>query len=274
VSGYTKEVRKYSQLGANGFPLEWVASGRIDQPKPLKGNAVTGPIPFSRTERSFFVPKDPELPTWEQGFGDLSPDGRVVIFLGDGYPSQPLTVLPSGSQEQDLIELIQSIVEIQAIHDPMEQRQAWLRFLTRAPSDEARRVALRSLVHAGVDWNEMARSLRTLLSNAGLSGSIKAFAFGLVAFYVTEGKWDRDANATVDLLCRTFSVEMDSRLELEYLQSIKVLLRYTVEEPRVESRQPLQKRILDALEQRAKRGLEDPTLEEEYKRIRAQYENR
>lgn len=274
VSGYSKEVRKYSQPGPDGFPFEWVASGRIDQPKSIKGDAVSGPLPFSRSESSFFLPVDPEVPVWERDFGEISPNGQVVVFLSGGDPPRASKALPSGSQEQDLIDLVQVIVEIQAIGDPMQQRQTWLRSLTTARSDEARRVALRSAVRGGADWNQMAPSLKKLFSDPTLTSNIKGFAFGLVTFYATEGKWGREIDAAIDLLCQTFASQRESKLEIEYLQSLKLMLRYTAEEPRDESRRPVRKRIMDTVEQRASLGLGDPTLKEEYKRIRAQYGNR
>ncbi len=274
VSGYAKDVLKYSQPGPDGFPLEWIASGRIDQPKLVKGDAVSGPIPFSRTERSFFLPVDPEALVWERDFGDLSPTGQVVLFLSDGDPQQAPKALPSGRGEQDLIELVKGIVEIQAIRDPVQQRQAWLGSLTGAHSDEVRRVALRSLVHVGTSWSQMAPPLKVLLSEPGFSNNIKAFAFGFVAFYVTEGKWLKENSAATDLLCQAFSSQRQSSLEIQYLQSFKLILRYTAEEPLIESRQPLRRSIMKSLELRASLGVEDPTLGEEYKRIRVQYGNR
>jgi hypothetical protein len=274
VSGYAKQVQKYSEPGPNGFPLEWVASGRIDQPKSIKGSVVSGPLPFSRPERSFFLPVDPEGPIWERDFGDISPNGQVVVFLNDGDPRRAGKTLPSGNQEQDLVELVRGIVEIQAIRDPTQQRQAWLRSLTGAHSDEARRVALRSLVRAGADWSQMAPALKTLFSEPALSNNIRAFAFGFVAFYIAEEKWPKENSAAIDLLCQAFSTQRESSLEIQYLQSFKLILRYTAEEPLNESRQPLRRRIMETLEQRAAHGVEDPTLREEYKRIRTQYGNR
>jgi len=274
VSGYTREVRKYSQPGPDGFPLEWVAKGRVDHPKSLKGDAAPEQISFSRAERSFFVPADPEVPLWERDFGEITANGNVVVFLSGGDTRQEPKALPSGIQEQDLIELVKGIVDIQAIHDPIQQRHAWLSFLTSARSDEARRVAMRSLVRGGANWGEMAPSLNSVLSSPGLSGNIKVFAFGLVAFYVTEERWPKESNAAVDLLCHAFLSQKESSLEVQYLQSFKLILRYTAEEPHHKARQPLRKNIMEALERRAALRLEDPTLNEEYKRIRAQYGDR
>jgi hypothetical protein len=274
ASGYAKEVRKYSQPGPDGFPLEWVARGRIDRTESIKGKAVSGPIEFSRVEHSFFVPVDPEAPLWERDFGEISPNGQVVVFLSDGDPRKATKALPSGRQEQDLVDLVRGIVEIQAIRDPMQQRQAWLRSLTTAHSDEARRVAMRSLVRGGASWSELAPSLNTLFSQSGFSNGIKAFAFGFVTFYVVEEKWAKDSHAAIDLLCQTFQAQREPSLEIQYLQSFKQVLGYTAEEPRKESRQPLRKSIMETLERRASLGIENPTLKEEYNRILSQYRNR
>jgi hypothetical protein len=270
VSGYSREVRKYSQPGPDGFPLEWIASGRIDQPILIKGEAVRGPISFSREERSFFVPVNPEDPVWERDFGSIAPNGQVVLFLSGVESRQPAKALPS-TGEQDLIELVRGTVAIQAISDPIQQRQAWLRFLSSARSDEARRVAMRSLVRTGADWSQMARPLQTLFLEPGVSRNIKTFSFGFVAFYVTEEKWSKESSAAVDLLCQVFSAERESTLEIQYLQSFKLILRYTAEQPRSEMRQSLQRRIMETLERRASTGVEDPTLRQEYQRIRDQY---
>jgi hypothetical protein len=273
VSGYTKDVRKYSGPGPDGYPLEWIASGRIDQSTFLKGNATPGSISFSRSERSVFTPEYSETPVWEQDFGEISPAGQVVVFLSGENSPESSFVLPSGSQEQDLVALVKGIVAIQAIPDPTQQRQAWLQFLTNARSDEARRVALRSLVHGGAGWNEIAPSLKTLFSHPNLSRNMKVFAFGLVTFYVTEGRWAKDSNAAIDLLCQAFAVGGDPKLEIQYLQGFKTILNYTAEEPAVESRKPLHRKIMETLEQQEARGVSDPALKEEYRRIHAQYGN-
>ena len=114
---------------------------------------------------------------------------------------------------------------------------------------------------------EIAPSLERRFSDPGLSSNIKAFAFGLVAFYVTEGKWRRGYNAVVDFLCDVFAGQKQSDLELQYLQSFKLILRYTAEDPREESRQPARKKIMKTVAQRASLGLGDSTLKEEYRRI-------
>jgi hypothetical protein len=234
---------------------------------------VSGPVSFSRSERSFLIPVPPEGPVWEQEFGEITPTGQVVLFRHGEISSDLVEVLPSGSGEQDLVELVKGIVAIQAIPDPIQRRQAWLRFLTNARSDEARRVALRSLAHAGADWSEISPSLKTLFSDPSLSRDIKIFAFGLVTFYVTEGRWTKDSNQAIELLCEAFA-HSDSKLEIQYLQGFKTILSYTAEEPAVESRKPLRRKIMETLEQRESRGVSDPALKEEYRRIHAQYENR
>lgn len=271
VSGYSRQVQKHSQPGPDGFPLEWVATGQIQELHALKGEAPLGPLSFSRAERSVFLPLDPATPVWEREYGEFSPQGQAVLFLGAGDPHPIIKVLPSGSGEQDLVGLVRDIVRIQLIQDPAQQRHGWLSYLTSVRSDEGRRAALRSLVGGGVGWSQMAPALKTLFEEPGVSQNSRGFAFGFVAFHVVGGTWGEQAEAAVDLLCQVFSGERDADVALEYLQSFKLMLDYTIEEPLQMSREPLRKHILQCLEKWASTGLRNAELEEEYEEIRANY---
>ena len=267
VSDYRKEVSRMSETGPNGFPLEWTASGKIQSPISFKGQTGPGPIPFSRPERSFFLSPDPQTPLWQRDFGEISPTGQVVLFSDAGHT----VVLPSGNQEQDLIALVKEIATIQAIADSSERGREWLRQITTAHTDEGSRAALRSLAHSGAEWGQLEDSIKTLLSDAGRTSAIKAYAFGFVAYYLVQGKWPKEFDQAVELLCQVYANQRDPRLELQYLQSFKTVLAYAVEEPRQESRQRARKRILQTVEQQAALGAADSTLAEECRRIQAQF---
>jgi hypothetical protein len=167
--------------------------------------------------------------------------------------------------------LVRDIVQIQLVRDPAQQRQGWLSYLTSARSDEGRRAALRSLVGGGAGWSQMAPALKTLFEEAGVSQNSRGFAFGFVAFHVVRGTWGEQAKAAVDFLCQVFLGERDADVALEYLQSFKLVLGYTIEEPLQKSREPLRKHILQCLERWASAGLRNAELEEEYEEIRADY---
>jgi hypothetical protein len=217
------------------------------------------------------MPVDLTAPYWEREFGNLEPEGQVVLFLGKGEPPPILKVLPSARGEEDLVSLVREIVQIQAVRDPAEQYRRWLHYLTSASSDEAGRVALRSLARSGADWNQLVPALRTLFEEPRVSGNLCSFAFGFVAFRIANEEWGKQADAAAEFLCGVFSRERDSEALLDYMQSFKLVLAYATEEPLQSSRQPLRERVLGCLHRRASQGPWDPELDEEYKQIRADY---
>jgi hypothetical protein len=269
VSLYAQEVQKYSQPGKSGLPLEWIARGQINRPTLLKGTAPPAPIRFSRAEHSRFQPTNSAISIWEESFGELSPDGQVVLFFGK--EDSVLKVLPSGSDQQNLVALVGDIVAIQAIPDPARQRQSWAQYLGSAGTEEGREAAMRSLVRAGADWTEMEVAFRALFAQTGLSGDARTFAFSFVAFHVTQGTWGNDVNQAVELLCQTFSTEKNPKQQLRYLQSFKLILVYAVQVPQQKSRQPLKQSVAECLRAWASPGISDPAVAQEYKQIRSQF---
>jgi hypothetical protein len=268
ISDYSKEVQRYSGTGPGAMALEWITRGRIDHPTMLKGAPPPAPIFFSRQERSALSPGPPTVPIWELAFGELKPSGQAILFIDSGGG---LRALPSGTGDQDLIALVKDVVRIQGIRDPGPQRRSWLEYLTSAPAPEGRRVALRSLVRAGIDWRQMEPALMRFWTEPGTSGDLRAFAFGFVAFQLTVQTWRDAPGEPANFLCRVFSAEKETEQQLRYLQNIKLLLSYTVEEPRQDSRRPVQQSILGCLATWASRGLTDRDLQQEYDRILERY---
>jgi hypothetical protein len=244
--------------------MEWIAHAQIDRPAALKGTSPPAPIYLSRRELSFLAPFSSTTPIWQTDFGELKPDGQAVLFWSEG--SEP-TVVPAGDGQNNLVTLVKDIVRIQALANLAAQRSAWLEYLRSAPSGEGGRVALRSLIRAGAEWKQMEAAVQALPPDANL----RAFAFALVAFNLVAETWGTDSAQAVDFLCGTFLGERDVEQQLRALQSFKLLLRYTTEEPRRESRRPLRERVLNCLQTWASRGLSDKQLEQEYQQIRSQY---
>jgi hypothetical protein len=183
-----------------------------------------------------------------------------------------MVVLPTGYGDRDLATLVRGIVGIQAIADPPKQLAAWASYIERAPMDEGRRAALRSLIASpAVDWPRMEVVLSRVLANPALSSATRAFAFGIVAFAVMHDKWgDQQLNA-VDFLGRQFEAERDARVALQQILNLKLVLGYTSAEAAAAARQPLRQHILACLKRRATQAPLSPELKEQYKQLGASY---
>jgi hypothetical protein len=271
VAHYHKEVLKFSQPGPDGFPLESKITGQLVEPVALKGSLISGPISFSRTEIAFMSPAPPQNPLWEQDYGELAPDGRVVLFFSGTNSASIHKVLPSGAADQDLAALVKEIVSIQQISDPNQRTQRWLAYLNAGPSAEGYRVTLRSLVRSGTGWQHLESPLRKILTQSGIAPDVRAFTFSIIAFHLTQNGWSENNNAALDLLCTSFSGQKDSKLALQNLGSLSLLLNYANQQPLQDSRRPLREKTVKCLRSWATLGFADPSLAEEYKRIRQQY---
>lgn len=271
VSHYRKEVLKVSQPGPDGFPLEWRITAEIADPVALKGSPASRSISFSRIERSFMSPVPTQNPRWEQDYGELVPEGTVILFLSAADSQDIQKVLPGGTGEQDLAALVSEIVSIQRLTNPKERIQRWLAYLAAGPVSEGYRVALRSLAQGGAQWQELEPALRKILVQTSLSQDVRAFTFGFVAFNITQNKWDAHGSAAFDLLCSSFSGQADPKLALRNLANLSLVLHYASEEPAQPSRRLLRERTVKCLRDWASLGLADQDLSEEYKRIRQQY---
>lgn len=272
VAKYSKRILEMSQSGPDGFPLKWVISGHLDQPASLKGTPPAGAVAFSRPEQSGMLPHPAARMRWETEFGDLGREDGAVVFLQGQPAAQEMTVLPTGHGDRNLAALVSGIVGIQAITDPPKQLAAWASYIERAPMDEGRRAALRSLIASpAVDWPRMEVVLSHALANPALSSAIRAFSFGIVAFAVMHDKWGGEQLKAVDFLGRQFEAERDPRVALQQILNLKLLLGYASEEAAVSSRQPLRQHILACLKRRAAQAPLPPELKEQYQQLGATY---
>ena len=198
----------------------------------------------------------PQIVQWDRVSRGCPVDELIVPRLCD--PDWPLTVtkaLPSGTGERDLAALIKDIVAVQALAQPSQQESAWLAYLERARVDEGRKAALRSLLQLGTDWNRLGPALDRFLANPASSEAIRAFAFGIVVFGLTGGRWAQSQGAVAAFLCRQFMSEGRTGLVLQYLLNLKLVLKYTMEEAHRAAREPLR----------------SPELAQQYQQIRAMY---
>jgi hypothetical protein len=266
ITHYSKQITSASE-GAEPIPLTWTVSGQLAQPIQLKGTVPSHPLVFSREERSPLVPQDPSVPAWQLSYGELAPGDSTVLFFQGDRTKPVITVLPSGADSGDLIALLQAILPIQAIKDPAQQTTTWLQYLEEPHSqDEGRKAALRSLIKAKVAWPKLAAAL-----GRNSSPDIRTFVFGIVAYAVMRERFGADQPQAVDFLCREFAVEQNPRIALQYVLTLKLLLRYTAQEEGKHDRLPLEQRIVDALKQRRSMAPLTPELAEQYKQIQAAY---
>ncbi len=272
VSSYSKQVLTSSQpAGPDAVPLTWVVTGRLENPSVLKGMAQ-GPRSFSRNEHSVFIPAERNRERWEEQYGDVSPEGRVVLFLSGDPKSPQIKALPSGTDERDLAAIVRDFVAIQAM-EPQAQEAAWLAYLERSRTDEGRQAALRSLLRAKIDWNHLGPALDRFSANPSLTETIRGYAFGIVVFGLTEGLWTRSGAAIGQYLCRQFATPPadDEDLLLDYLLKFKTLLQYTTEEANKAARAPLRTTVGTCLKSRESSLKGSPDLAEQYREIRDAY---
>jgi hypothetical protein len=271
VSHYSRQVLSQSDPGPDGIPLKWTVRGQLDRLRPIKGPETPAPIPFARTERSPLVPPDQGMLDWQAEYGDLSPEGAAVLF-SKSVPGTASTILPSGSGEYDLAALVHEIVQIQALPDSTGQMNGWLSYLRKAPTDQGRMVALRSLIHGPIEWASFSPALEGILSNGQLSRRLRAFGFGIAAFSVGEGKWPSQRPQVVGLLCRAFVGEHDPELLLQEVFQFKLLLRTRQNESA--DRPAMRDQILKCLRERSSAGPLDPAMQHQYDEIRAVHPGR
>jgi len=271
VSNYSKHILTQSQPGTDGIPLKWAVSGQLEKPQILKGQAIFEPIRFSRSEQSIFLPKDPSVADWETTYGELAPNDQAVLFLGNTSSESILKVLPSGDGERDLVGLVKDIISLQANDNAVERVRDWLSYLERARHDEGRRAALRELIHAPVKWTELEPVLQRLIVKSQVGPNLRAFGFGIVAFAVTEQKWGPSQLQAVNFLCRLFSDEQDTKLVLQYILTIKQVLRYSYDDVLRSMTKPEGQQLLDCLKRRESMRALDPPIQQQYQQIRASY---
>src|SRR5262249_40015362 len=152
-----------------------------------------------------------------------------------------------------------------------------LAYVNNAPSEEGRKAALRSLIVIPVDWDKLEPAVDKLLRAPQLSSGMRAFAFGIVAFAVTQEKWKGQArDAALDFLCRVFTAEKDVRLAMQFVYSLGLILVYCNDEDYRKVRQDVRQRVTACLRRRASLGggggsAAERDLESQYQKLRAKY---
>lgn len=274
IADLKKQVTEKSQPdGLDQVPLRWTASGRIQPASAIKGKFPGTSVDFVRAEQSLLLPPDAATFKWETSYGELSSRGRAVAFLGNGNPFQLLRVVPSGDGELDLAGLIVDLVSIQALDSPGERQKKWLAYFNSSPTDEGRKAALRTLVGEPVAWPDLEPVLTPFLKNASRSAGVRGFAFGIVAWAITEGKWPDQQPAAVRLLGKTFEAEADPRLATQQLLALGQIMTYCANEDFRQERKPLRDLVVASLQARPSLTLPGgpparPDLEKTYVELR------
>jgi hypothetical protein len=271
ISHFAKEVLSSSPPGPDGFPVEWKATGEVDEPRTLKGTPRPAPIHFSRLERSFVSAAPTPAPRWAQQYGELSATGDVVLFYSSPDDQTPSDIFPSAAGEQDLAALVKDIVSFQSVAEPKKQIDGWLAYLNSSRSGEASRVALRSLVQLSVEWGQIDPVMRKLLSSPDVPRDTRDYAFAFVAFQITHDVWQKEVGAALELLCSAFQAQKDANSQVRNLDGLLLVLDFTSKEPLQDSRRPLRHRIETCLKSWASSGVAAQASLEEYKRLQQRY---
>jgi hypothetical protein len=214
------------------------------------------------------VPPDPDVPDWQSDLGEVRPDGPVVAFYGAATDQRPGTVLPAGEDPAALVALLRDLATIQAIKSPEQRTPAWLDYLRRGSSEAGRMAALRSLIGMGVPWSTLAPVLDHLSADPATGARLREFIFGIVAFAVAQERFGKQQGPAVQFLCRAFLAAPDAATALMDLLHLKLVLRYTGQTEGRAARLPLERQIIDALNQRAAAGAWSAELAEQYRQIR------
>lgn len=269
IGHYEKTVTS-SSAGAESIPLTWIVSAQLEQPQTLKGAPPPAPVGFTRAEQSPLLPPVAGASSQPEGQEGLSPDGMVALFY-QGSAERPAIVLPGGENPVARFDLLKEIVAIQAISNPSEQTAAWLAYLGRCRTGEARQVALRSLLHLNIAWPALAPAAERLMADPSTDQATRSFLFGIVTYALVHDRFAAPHADVARFLCHAFLAARDDRLSLQYLLQLKLLLRYTEQEEARQSRLPLRQQVIAALKQRAAQGNLSSQLEEQYRQIRSAY---
>ena len=272
VARYARQTVEMSQPGPDGFALRWVVSGRVEQPELIKGrlpeDQASASVPFVRPEQSAMLPPPQPVAAWERDLGELGPKDQVLLFF-QGSPTQPtLRVLPSREPATGLAATVRRAAAIQAMADPSQRQAAWLEQLLSAASDELRQAALRSLIaDSSVDWVQFERVLSTVLSRPTLSVRERAYAAGIVAWAVMQGRWGAHQVAAVDLVCRQFDLARHPDLQLQLVLTLKQLMAFGAAEPDDPVHTHIRQRVAQSL-RRAAADAPTPDVEQQLQQIR------
>jgi len=270
IAGYAKRVTLTSEPpGPDAIPLKWTVSARVDHPRQLKGSTV-GAVNFTRAEQSSFVTEPGEVPAWEREYGHLQESGHVVLFLASDPAVQVIKAMPTAEGQLDLASLVSDIATIQSRPEASRQ-DAWLGYVGSANTDQGRQAALRSLIQMNADWKRMRPALDRLLANSSSTGRMRAFAFGIVVFGLTNQKWQQDQAAVAEFLGYQFELARSSDSALQFILSMKLALGYTMEESARAAREPVRRLIVESLKRSEADASKVPAMAEQYRQIKATY---
>jgi len=251
VSDYTKRVTESTEPGPDQIDLKWVAAGRVVAPQVLKGRLAPAPLTFSRAEASMLTEPEPTQLPWEMAYGDVAPGGQVVLFLEKVEPPTVVRAVPSGAGEQDLIGLTKDIVAIHAIASVGDRQKQWLSYLNASATDEGRKAALRTLLGGPIAWPDFEPAIVPFLKNPSRTAAARGFAFGILAWAVTQGKWPDHQTAVAECLTRTFIAEPDPGLAIQQLLALGQLMTYCADAEFRDKRKPLRDAVVAGLNGRA-----------------------
>jgi hypothetical protein len=250
VSDYSKRVTEATEPVADAIELRWVASGRVASPQVLKGKLAPAPLTFNRVEASMLVDPEPSQLPWEAAYGDVTPGGRVVLFLEKVEPPTVARAVPSGGGEQDLVGLVKDVVAIHAIASAGDRQKQWLAYLNSSPTDEGRKAAWRTLVAEPIAWPDLEPIVGPFLKNPARSPGARAFAFGILAWAVTQGKWQDHHTAVADALAKALIAEPDAGVAIQHLLALGQIVSYCAADEFRDQRKPLRNAAVSGINSR------------------------
>ena len=274
VSSYEKTVTDNTDSPGD-MPSNWTVTGEVVDLEYSKGEPLDYPLRFERQERSFMLQPPESRLFWEPPYGDLTPEGDVVVFLS-GHDEQPeIRVITSGPDELDLAGLVRDIVRIESVEERGKRFDTWHVYLRESATDEGRKAALRAMFAIAEEWPKLMPVLAGLLSDTSISVPIRAYASGIVAYHVVRETWGEKGHDAVKFLSTRFSVEKEPDLVIQYLSSLSFIADYCYEEEFRELRRPIRTLIEQTVQSRPSLSAPDgpaadPEDEEYYRETRAE----
>ena len=244
VSGYKKTITDGTDSRGD-MPSHWTVTGEVVDSECLKGGPLDSPLRIERQERSFMLPPPESRIFWELPYGDLTPDGNVVVFLSGDDEQPQLRAVPSGVGEFDLAGLVKDIVRNESEKVPGKRFEMWQAYLEESATVAGRKTALRAMCVLAEEWTKLMPVLAELLSDASMPVSVRAYAFVTVAYHVVKETWGEKGYDVVKFLTSRFSAEKEPDLVLQYLFSLDFIADYCSEEEFRPQRRP----ILSLIEQ-------------------------
>jgi hypothetical protein len=224
-----KRVDKQSE-GSTPIPVEWTISGVLVNPRLLKGPSAPASVTFQKREQAAFMIMDSSTPQWELDLGSAEQAASAVLFYQADL-QQPSKVLPSPRGGVDFVGMVSDIVRIQSIADTPGRIAAWTDYARSAASINGRMAALRSLVASQAPWPMLATTWDQLLADSRAPAEVRAFAFKLMLFEVSKGRWSDNQRAILELAQKVFIAETNSRLALDYTDGLLLLYHAARQNP-------------------------------------------